>query len=50
MIIFTPRLSSGNPIAYGYGGSISATGFTVRFSNLSGTLVDAEFSLLIPPN
>ena len=50
MIIFTPRLSSGNPILYGYGGSISATGFTVRFSNVSGTLVDAEFSLLIPPN
>ena len=50
MIIFTPRLSSGNPVVYGYGGSISATGFTVRFTNVSGTLVDAEFSLLIPPN
>jgi hypothetical protein len=50
MIIFTPRMSSGVPIVYGYGGSISATGFTVRFTNVSGTLVDAEFSLLIPPN
>ena len=50
MIIFTPRMSSGNPVVYGYGGSISATGFTVRFTNVSGTLVDAEFSLLIPPN
>ena len=50
MIIFTPRLSSGAPILYGYGGSLSATGFTVRFSNAAGTLVDAEFSVLIPPN
>ena len=50
MIIFTPRMASGNPVVYGYGGIIAATGFTVRFTNVSGTLVDAEFNLLIPPN
>jgi hypothetical protein len=50
MIIFTPRMASGNPVVYGYGGVINATGFTVRFSNVSGTLLDAEFNLLIPPN
>ena len=50
VIIFTPRMASGNPVVFGYGGSISATGFTVRFTNVSGTLLDAEFSLLIPPN
>ena len=50
MIIFTPRLSSGAPVLYGYGGVIHATGFTVRFSNISGTFIDAEFSLFIPRN
>ena len=50
MIIFTPRLSSGAPVLYGYGGVINATGFTVRFSNISGTNIDAEFSLFIPRN
>ena len=44
MIIFTPRLSSGAPVLYGYGGVINATGFTVRFTNISGTFIDAEFS------
>ena len=50
MIMFTPRLSSGNPVVYGYGGIINSTGFTVRFSTVAGTLVDAEFNLMIPPN
>ena len=50
MIIFTPRLSSGAPVLYGYGGVINATGFTVRFTNIGGTNIDAEFSLCIPRN
>ena len=50
MIIFTPRLSSGAPVLYGYGGIINSTGFTVRFSNISGTNIDAEFNLFIPRN
>ena len=48
MIIFTPRLSSGVPVLYGYGGVITSTGFTVRFTNISGTFVDADLNLFIP--
>ena len=57
VIVLTPRMSSGNPILYGYGGSITSTGFTVRFTRLDTTTtpvslapVDAELSLIIPPN
>ena len=50
MIIFTPRLSSGVPALYGYGGIINSTGFTVRFTNISGTFVDAELNLFIQRN